>query len=65
VLLRLAVLLNRSRSAALPEIGATAADAALVLAFPQGWLDDHPLTQTDLESEREFLAAAKFELKFA
>jgi exopolyphosphatase/guanosine-5'-triphosphate,3'-diphosphate pyrophosphatase len=65
VLLRLAVLLNRSRSAALPEIGATAADAVLVLAFPRGWLDDHPLTQTDLESEREFLAAAKFELKFA
>jgi exopolyphosphatase/guanosine-5'-triphosphate,3'-diphosphate pyrophosphatase len=65
VLLRLAVLLNRSRSAALPEIGAAAADTALDLAFPQGWLDDHPLTQTDLESEREFLAAAKFELKFA
>jgi exopolyphosphatase/guanosine-5'-triphosphate,3'-diphosphate pyrophosphatase len=65
VLLRLAVLLNRSRSAALPEIGAAAADATLDLAFPQGWLDDHPLTQTDLESEREFLAAAKFELKFA
>jgi exopolyphosphatase/guanosine-5'-triphosphate,3'-diphosphate pyrophosphatase len=66
VLLRLAVLLNRSRTlAALPEITATAEEALLELAFPQAWLDEHPLTQTDLETEREFLSAAKFELKFA
>jgi exopolyphosphatase/guanosine-5'-triphosphate,3'-diphosphate pyrophosphatase len=66
ILLRLAVLLNRSRTlAALPEITATAEEALLELTFPQGWLDAHPLTQTDLESEREFLAAAKFELRFA
>jgi len=66
LLLRLAVLLNRSRSlAALPDITAVAGEAALDLAFPKGWLADHPLTQTDLESEREFLADAKFDLRYA
>jgi exopolyphosphatase/guanosine-5'-triphosphate,3'-diphosphate pyrophosphatase len=66
VLLRLAVLLNRSRSpAALPEIAATAGEDSLDLAFPADWFTDHPLTQTDLESEREFLADAKFDLKYA
>jgi exopolyphosphatase/guanosine-5'-triphosphate,3'-diphosphate pyrophosphatase len=66
VLLRIAVVLNRSRSlAALPEIAAAADDSLLKLEFTEGWLAERPLTQTDLETEREFLQAAKFELRFA
>ena len=65
VLLRLAVVLNRSRSyAALPDIRAEAGDTALELAFPRNWLGSHPLTQTDLDLERELLVPAGFTLSF-
>ena len=65
VLLRVAVVLNRSRSATdVPEIGARAADNELTLQFPEGWIGEHPLTQTDLDAERELLDAAGFSLKY-
>ena len=64
VLLRLAVLLHRGRSAiALPHIGLQAKGRTLELAFPKGWLDEHPLTAADLESEIDYLKAAGFKLK--
>ncbi|WP_017942444.1 MULTISPECIES: Ppx/GppA phosphatase family protein [unclassified Thioalkalivibrio] len=53
-LLRLGVLLHRSRSpdpVPLERIEATA--EGLTLAFASGWLDAHPLTRADLEAERE------------
>jgi len=66
ILLRLAVLLNRSRSEApLPDIKARAGENALELMFPDGWLAQHPLTLTDLESEKEMLQAAGWKLGFA
>jgi len=66
VLLRLAVLLHRGRAAqALPEILAKARGRSLELAFPKGWLADHPLTAADLELEVEHLRAARFRLKVA
>jgi exopolyphosphatase/guanosine-5'-triphosphate,3'-diphosphate pyrophosphatase len=56
VLLRLAVLLHRGRSAdALPKIELTARGGALELRFPAGWLDEHPLTVADLQLEIGFL----------
>jgi exopolyphosphatase/guanosine-5'-triphosphate,3'-diphosphate pyrophosphatase len=56
VLLRVAVLLHRGRSAdALPKIELTARDGALELRFPPGWLDEHPLTVADLQLEIDFL----------
>ncbi|MBI2992979.1 MAG: exopolyphosphatase [Gammaproteobacteria bacterium] len=65
ILLRLAVLLNRSRSTSgLPEIHARAGDSELDLQFPEGWIGDHPLTQTDLDAERELLDAAGINLKY-
>ena len=65
-LLRIAVLLNRSRSATdFPDIRVRAAENDLTLEFPDGWLGEHPLTQTDLDAEREFLEAAGFSLKYA
>jgi exopolyphosphatase/guanosine-5'-triphosphate,3'-diphosphate pyrophosphatase len=66
VLLRLAVLLHRGRSAvALPSISLNAKGHLLEIAFPRGWLDDHPLTAADLELEAEYLKSAGFKLRIA
>src|SRR5580693_6623255 len=49
VLLRLAVLLHRGRSAApLPNIELTARRGTLELRFPPRWLKEHPLTVAEL-----------------
>ena len=64
VLLRLAVLLHRGRSAtALPKLELQAKGRSLEIAFPRGWLDAHPLTATDLENEIEYLKAGNFRLR--
>jgi exopolyphosphatase / guanosine-5'-triphosphate,3'-diphosphate pyrophosphatase len=64
VLLRLAVLLHRGRSpVALPKIALTAKGKSLEMRFPRGWLEDHPLTATDLENEAEYLRSIGFKLK--
>jgi exopolyphosphatase/guanosine-5'-triphosphate,3'-diphosphate pyrophosphatase len=66
VLLRLATLLNRSRSPSdLPAIGLAPGKESLELKFPQRWLDDNPLTAADLEQEEAWLRARGFELKLA
>ena len=66
VLLRLAVVLNRARADdLLPGVAALARDEALTVAFPPGWLDEHPLTRADLEQEQEYLASADIRLGFA
>ena len=66
VLLRLAVLLHRSRSPeALPKIKLKAGEGRLRVKFPDGWLDDHLLTRTDLALEADYLQAAGFTLEFS
>ena len=47
----------------MPEMAVEANDNQLRLRFPEGWLDAHPLTQADLESEAEYLKAIDFKLK--
>jgi exopolyphosphatase/guanosine-5'-triphosphate,3'-diphosphate pyrophosphatase len=65
VLLRLAVLLNRSRSPSdLPTIGLVPGKDALELRLPTGWLDANPLTAADLAQETQWLASRGFTLKF-
>lgn len=65
ILLRIAVLMHRSRSeVALPHIDYHAEGESLHLEFPPGWLAEHPLTQADLECEGEYLQAGKFKLSF-
>jgi len=55
-LLRLAVLLNRSRSTqALPAMRLSARRGGYVLEFPQGWLDANPLARADLAEETAHL----------
>ena len=65
-LLRLAFLLNRSRSGRpLPRIRLEVRGRAATLRFPRGFLRQHPLTVADLAQEAEYLKAARFRLKAA
>jgi len=66
VLLRLAVLLHRGRGPrSLPDIRLSVRGKSAEIAFPRGWLADHPLTIADLEQEADYLAAAGFKLRVA
>ena len=66
VLLRIAVVLNRSRADdVLSGVAVLAHGGSLAVAFAPGWLDAHPLTRADLEQERAYLAAAGIGLRFA
>ena len=63
-LLRLACLLNRSRSQrTLPEIQICVGKRKIELAFPPTWLAERPLTGADLEREKNYLKAAGFKLR--
>ncbi len=66
VILRLAVVLHRGRSAtAPPEFQITAKKESVSVEFGAGWLQDYPLTAADLETEGKYLAAAGFRLAVA
>jgi exopolyphosphatase/guanosine-5'-triphosphate,3'-diphosphate pyrophosphatase len=65
ILLRLAVLLHRSRGPEpAPDVELTPAKKSLKLRFAEGWLDVHPLTHADLQSESEYLATLGYDLEF-
>ena len=54
VLLRCAYLVHRSRVPGLkPDIHAEAKPRSLTLHFPEGWLDEHPLTAAEFARETE------------
>ncbi|GMQ88912.1 MAG: hypothetical protein BMS9Abin09_0353 [Gammaproteobacteria bacterium] len=64
ILLRLSVLLHRNRSQAEdPEIRISATDQSIQLKFPDGWLEEHPLTLADLDQERKHLKPVSFKLE--
>jgi exopolyphosphatase/guanosine-5'-triphosphate,3'-diphosphate pyrophosphatase len=64
LLLRIAVLLHHGRyEDGLPEIALSAKGGELVLSFPTGWLQAHPLTLADLEQESQFFRRAGYLLK--
>ncbi|WP_328988005.1 exopolyphosphatase [Thiorhodovibrio winogradskyi] len=65
VLLRLAVLIHRGRSAsAKPNPILTADNATLSLCFPDNWLAKHPLSRLELEEESERLSQVGISLAF-
>ncbi len=65
VLLRLAIVLHRSRSKdRLPAITFSIDGKKLQMEFPEGWLEHHPLTHADLEQEAEYLNNADIKLRF-
>jgi len=65
VLLRLAVLFNRSRSTAPPPpVKLTVKGRTLQVKLKRGWLKANPLTAADLEQERAYLASVRYTLQF-
>ena len=65
ILLRLAVLLNRSRtSVEPPDFRISVGKQDLSLDFANEWLADNPLTITDLEREQLFLQEVGYELRY-
>jgi len=65
VLLRLAVLLHRGRPSELVSgIKLKVKDGQIQLSFPDGWLEDHPLTKVDLDKECEYLSLADIHLEY-
>lgn len=63
-LLRVSVTWHRRRSGEVPPFTASAEGNTLRLRFPNGWLDQHPLTRADLEQEAVYLKAGGIKLKF-
>jgi len=65
ILLRVAVLLNRSRNNdAAPALKISVTEHSLSLRFDKEWLDANPLTVADLEREQQFLAEVGYSLTF-
>ncbi len=66
ILLRLAVLLNRSRSPIeVPPVAISVDEKKIVLDFDPEWLDANPLTVADLDREAGYLRDIDFELSFS
>ncbi|MEP4146512.1 MAG: Ppx/GppA phosphatase family protein [Halioglobus sp.] len=49
----------------LPEFAVQADDSSLALGFPETWLENHPLTLSELEQEQSHLAKLGLELTFS
>ena len=65
MLLRLAVLLSRSRGNAVPPpFAIRVGESSLNLRFESDWLAANPLAAADLERERGYLAAIDYDLSF-
>jgi len=65
ILLRLAVLMNRSRNdAELPPVELSVDTHSLALTFDPAWLEANPLTVADLEREKRLLAQAGYDLSY-
>lgn len=65
VVMRLSVLFHHSRKEeTLPLFSLTVTGKKASLAFPEGWLDAHPLTRVDLEQEAKRLKKMGLKLNF-
>jgi exopolyphosphatase/guanosine-5'-triphosphate,3'-diphosphate pyrophosphatase len=64
-ILRLAMILNRSRIQFPNQFELQARDKRIELRFATGWLDKYRLTKADLEQEIHYLQSADFELSIS
>ncbi len=66
LLLRLAVRLHRGRGATfLPPLELAVTGRTLRLVFPPGWLEEHPMTEADMQDEAAASAPLGLELQIA
>ncbi len=66
LLLRISVLLHRSRSEnSLDDPVLRVKKQSIHLQFADGWLDNNSLTRADLDTEKQYLDAAGFELHYS
>ena len=66
IILRLAVLLHRNRNdVELPDFAICIKKRKIKLTFPDDWLNQLPLTMTDLTQEASYLKSAGFKLDFS
>jgi exopolyphosphatase/guanosine-5'-triphosphate,3'-diphosphate pyrophosphatase len=64
IVLRLAVIFHRSRSAIeLPPIQVELKQEKLILNIPSSWAEQHPLTLDDLEQEADYVQTLDIKLK--
>jgi exopolyphosphatase/guanosine-5'-triphosphate,3'-diphosphate pyrophosphatase len=62
--LRLALVFNRGRSEQTDTyVKLAVTKKGLHLDLPEGWLNDHPLTEADLMQEKHYLKSADIRLK--
>jgi exopolyphosphatase/guanosine-5'-triphosphate,3'-diphosphate pyrophosphatase len=65
LILRLAVVLHRSRSEhPAPELKLRINRQSYTLVFPGGWLEQHPLTKADLKQEAEYVRIAGYRFEY-
>ncbi len=65
IILRLAIVLNRSRNAIkIPDVSVKINKKKIELTFHDGWLTEHPLTEADLETESGYLSVTDYKLAF-
>ena len=63
LILRLAVLLNRSRNAAeAPSVSVAVSEDGIAIRFDTAWLEENPLTIAELEREQEFVSRVGYQL---
>lgn len=65
ILFRLACLIHRNRHTPRPIFLISVVEQKINLNFPEGWLEQAPLTRADLKQEAQYLSDAKFELTFS
>lgn len=63
LLLRLAVRLHRRRAEVVPPVKLTVKGQKMKLRLPEGFLEEHPLSRVDLDSEKKRVERAGYELK--
>ncbi|NJA05462.1 exopolyphosphatase [Methylomonas sp. LWB] len=64
ILFRLAALLHRNRHSPRPDFKLNVEDRDIRIDFPQGWLEQAPLTDADLRKEMLYLKESRFNLIF-
>jgi len=66
IILRLAILMHRNRHTNdTPEFSISILSNSITIKFANNWLNNAPLTQTDLEIEAKYLDAANYTLSFS